>query len=132
MLELHRYWCIECFSQSLFLSGCLYLRLVILLVLHYLYAFTLRYHPVHFVQSVGRVARPKSKIILRPTKSTQRRLVVIAEPTCTCSHSMNEEAVKTRDRVSLYLIWKLARSYLLTQVKVIPNLARANMLQIHT
>ena len=64
--------------------------------------------------------------VQRPTKSTPRRLVVIAEPTSTYSHSMNEEAVKTRDRVSFYLIWKLAR-YLFTQVKVIPNLMRANM-----
>ena len=79
------------------------------------------------VLGVDRPSVRESKVGQRPPKSTPRRLVVIAEPTSTCSHSMYEEAVKTRDRVSFYLIWKLARPYLLTKVKVIPNLVRADM-----
>ena len=43
------------------------------------------------------VARPS----LRESKSSNAQLrIVIAEPTSTCSHSTNEEAVKTGDRIS--------------------------------
>ena len=71
----------------------------------YLYAFTSRYHPLYFVQCW---AWPDFCYANRRSgnaqllKSTPRRLVVIANHTNTCSYSMNEEAVKTRDRISFY------------------------------